>query len=190
MSWRALLICVLASGVLVHCGTAGTSEEVVATEGGSGPVSPTDDGWDQLLPNPRRPAPGVLSGGQPSAEQLAAARDLGFRTVVNLRSEGEPGSRAADVEALGMTYVELPIRGAEGLTEDNARAFAEILAAAERPAMVHCGSGNRVGGLFALKAYYVDGLAAEEALVLGRESGLTRLAGAVRSHLELADGDR
>ena len=142
--------------------------------------------WDQLLSNPRQPGEGLLSGGQPSLEQLAAARDLGFRTVVNLRTEKEPGARREEVEALGLAYVELPIAGAADLDAESARAFAALLERAERPAIVHCGSGNRVGALFALKAYHVDGLEPDEAFAVGRDSGLTRLAGAVREHLELA----
>ena len=179
MSWRLLIVIAAVALPAGACGSGAESAPEVADV--------EVDGWDELLPNPQRPESGILSGGQPSAEQLAAARDLGFRTVINLRAEGEPGTRAPEVEALGMSYVELPIRGAAGLTEENARAFADVLATAERPAIVHCGSGNRVGGLFALKAYYVDGLGAEEALRLGQESGLTRLAGAVRSHLETAE---
>ena len=85
-----------------------------------------------------------------------------------------------------MDYVALPIRGAEGLTEDNARAFSTALEAAERPLLVHCASGNRVGALFALKAFYVDGVDPDEAMAIGESTGLTRLSKALGQHLDEA----
>jgi uncharacterized protein (TIGR01244 family) len=132
---------------------------------------------------------GVVSGGQPSAEQLAQAADAGFKTVINLRGPNERGGaddEAAQVQGLGMTYVHLPIQGAEGVNEENARALDAALAAAEKPVLLHCGSGNRVGGLLALKAHHVDGLGVEEAMAYGLESGMTRLEGHVREQLEAA----
>lgn len=171
---------------VLACGPPADRGELAAGGESPAPVADAADEWTTLVPNARRPEEGILSGGQPSAEQLAAIRDAGFRTVVNLRAEGEPGARAAEVEALGMGYVALPVAGTKGLDEDNARAFAEILATVERPAVIHCGSGNRVGALFALKAFYVDGETVDDAFVVGERAGLTRLAGAVRQHLETA----
>jgi uncharacterized protein (TIGR01244 family) len=143
----------------------------------------------ELVPNQKAPAPGAISGGQPSREQLVASRDAGYRTVMNLRTPGEGGAiddETALVAELGMDYVSIPIAGAAGLTRDNVEAFARALEAAERPVLIHCGSGNRIGALFALKAFYLDGKSAEEALSIGRASGLTRLEGAVREILESA----
>ena len=141
----------------------------------------------ELLPNQKSPAAETLSGGQPSAEQLAASRDAGYRTVINLRTADEKTSieNEADLVAeLGMDYVTLPIAGASGLTRDNVDAFALALETAEYPVLIHCGSGNRIGAMFALKAFYLDGKNAEEALQIGRDSGLTQLEGAVKEILE------
>lgn len=97
----------------------------------------------------------------------------------------EEGTRAAEVEKLGMTFVAIPVDGAEGVTEANSRALATALEEADQPIVVHCGSGNRVGALFAFKAYHVDGRTAEEALVIGKGAGLTRLEPVVRERLGL-----
>ena len=141
--------------------------------------------WEELLPNARRPAEGVVSGGQPSVEQLAMASQAGFKTVINLRGEGEPGTREAEVSAAGMHYVALPIEGGGAITEANARALAVALEEAEPPVLLHCASGNRVGALLALKALYLDGKSAEEALQYGLDSGMTRLEPVVRKELGL-----
>lgn len=144
-----------------------------------------------LLPEGRAPLPGVLTGGQPDAEQLAALAAAGFRTVVDLRRSGEPYPRReeeAALQALGLDYVSIPLGGPEDLTEANARALAAVLAGEEAyPVVIHCASGNRVGALLALKAAWVDGAPPEEALELGLAAGLTRLEPAVRKLLELGE---
>lgn len=140
----------------------------------------------ELLRNGKAPFDDILTGGQPTPEQFQGLADLGYRTVINMRSTGESGStRASTVEALGMTYVALPIAGAQDVSEANARKLASALEANEHPVVVHCASGNRVGALFALKAYYVDGESAEDALAVGKAAGVTRLEPLVREQLGL-----
>ena len=139
-----------------------------------------------LAPNGLQPFPGVYTGGQPSADQLDMLAEAGFAGVINLRTEGEEGSEgeAERVAALGMEYVAIPVAGAEGMTEENARALADALARTGRPVLVHCASGNRVGGLFALKSGLLDGSPVEEAMEVGLAAGLTRLEPVVRERLE------
>ena len=141
-----------------------------------------------LLPNGAEPFPGLITGGQPTLEQLEAASAAGIKTVINLRMPGESDIGEADVEARGMTYVSFPI-ASDDLSAEKAAAFAAAVEAAERPAIVHCGSGNRVGALFALKAYYEDGVDPEAAIALGRTAGLTRMEAPVREHLAGAAHD-
>ncbi len=130
---------------------------------------------------------GALAGGQPTPEQLEQARERGFRTVISMQPMNEPGVRELDraADELGLTYIALPVRGASDLTRENAEAFAEALEDAEPDVMVHCASGNRVGAMYALKAYYVDGEDADAALDTGLESGMTQLEGDVRQILGL-----
>lgn len=169
-----LVLLILAGGPLL-----GAGEE---------PASAAQDAAE-LLPNGRAPLPRVVTGGQPSPEQLSALAAAGFRTVVNLRAEGEPSpvaDPAAAVEELGMRYVHIPVAGVEGLDRGNARALAEVLAdETAYPVVIHCASGNRVGALLALEAAWIGGADPEEALELGLDAGLTRLEPRVRELLEL-----
>lgn len=138
------------------------------------------------IPNARRPWPGVLTGGQPTVEQLEEAARAGFRTIVNLRAPGEEGAwdEATKAAELGLRYAAIPIAGADGLTAGNAGKLAEIVDdPRDLPVMVHCASGNRVGALFAMKAFHVGGEDADSALAVGREAGLTRLEEAVKERL-------
>lgn len=183
-------------GVLAMAGCQGAAVEtapggeavVVAQAEAPPPAAPTLPLPADLLPNGAEAFDGILVGGQPTPEQLAAARDAGYKTVINLRGLGEPGvaeepALAAD---LGLAYVAIPVDGADGLTEDNARRLDAALAEAEYPVIVHCASGNRVGGLFALRAFHVEGKEADEALAIGLGSGLTRLEPVVREKLAAA----
>lgn len=147
---------------------------------------PSEEAAPALLPYLRQPMDDVISGGQPTPDQLTAARDAGYKTVLNMRLPEEKGvgDEAAIVAGLGMGYLSIPIKGAEGLTRENTAAFAKALETAEYPLVIHCGSGNRIGAMFALKAYWVDGKNAEESLQIGLDSGLTRLEGAVKKILE------
>jgi len=147
------------------------------------------DGQDLLaikISGARVPFEGMLTGGQPTVEQLEQAADMGFRTVFNLRPVDEDGAilnEAEIVADLGMQYVYIPMKGAEDLTEENANRFAEALDEAGSPVMIHCAGGNRVGALFALKAFLSDGASVEEAMKIGVKIGVSRLESATRELL-------
>ncbi len=145
------------------------------------------------IPNARVPLEGVLSGGQPTPEQIEAAARAGFRTVINLRTEQEPGfewEREA-VEKLGMRYVQMPVTGPESLTRESVERFdAELRRAQEAgPVLLHCASGNRIGAILALRAAWVQGVDPEQALEYGRASGMTRMEKSARELLGLHHQD-
>lgn len=138
------------------------------------------------IKNAKMPLPGVLTGGQPSEDEFAAAAAAGYKTIVNLRAEGEEGSwdEATKAQELGVAYIHIPLSGGDDLTAENVERFAKVMdEASNYPMMVHCASGNRVGAMLALKAHQVDGMDAAEALQLGIDGGLTKLEGAVREKL-------
>src|SRR5688572_26474982 len=80
--------------------------------GGSAVVPESMDA--AAIPNYRVVRPSLATGGQPSADTLRRLKDLGFQTVVNLRTASEPG--VADekrlVEEAGLRYVHVPITAA------------------------------------------------------------------------------
>ncbi|MFQ5788120.1 MAG: hypothetical protein ACE5H1_09090, partial [Thermodesulfobacteriota bacterium] len=70
------------------------------------------------LPNGLVPFDNTLTGGQPTFDQLKKASETGFKTVINLRTDGElpdPEQESTWVEGLGMKYFHIPVAGAEGL---------------------------------------------------------------------------
>jgi uncharacterized protein (TIGR01244 family) len=141
------------------------------------------------VPNARIPIAGVLTGGQPTQDQIAAAGTAGYKTVINLRPDTEKGFEweAAAVKAAGMTYVSIPVAGANGLTKDNVVRFDAALKAAEAngPVLLHCASGNRIGAMLALRAAWLEGKDPATALAYGEASGLTHLEPQVKTLLGL-----
>lgn len=132
------------------------------------------------------PRAGLYTAGQPQAGDWAAIRARGVATVVNLRTPGEMEGRdeAAEVQAAGMRYVSIPVAGAGGIDEANARLLHDALAQADGPVLVHCASGNRAGGLLALMQARLDGVPQAQALEFGRKAGMASTEARVRELLQ------
>ena len=130
-----------------------------------------------------QPLNGITSAGQPDEAAFKVFADSGYAAVIDLRTNGE--ERGLDeqvvVERLGMDYVSLPI-GGDGISFDNARVLDKLLSGYDRPVLVHCASGNRVGALLALRAS-LNGADDAAAIELGKQGGLTRLEPKVREIL-------
>ena len=171
---------------LLGCATtssAAVQEHAPAPDAPSEPAQPAV----VAIPNARSPLPGIVTGGVPSEANLQEAKRLGYHTVISLLPEDESQTEAASVTTLGLHFVSIPIRGAEDLTEENARRLGDVLSAPEsRPLILHCASGNRSGALLALHAFYVQGASVEQALALGEAAGLTKLRDAIEAQLRAA----
>ncbi len=92
---------------------------------------------------------------QLTPDDVAAAAAQGFRTIIDLRPDGEePGQpAAATIEAAarehGLAFVHIPVvSGQVGDTQVDA--MAEAMAAQPGPALGYCRSGTRVATLWAL----------------------------------------
>lgn len=120
------------------------------------------------------PGSGAVATGQPNAEALRIAAEAGFVAVIDLRGSDEDRGldEQAEVQTLGMTYLALPVVGAGAVNFENAAELDRLLADLDGPVLLHCGSGNRVGALFALREK-LHGATDEDALAKGRAAGLT-----------------
>lgn len=146
------------------------------------------------IPNARVTKTGLLIGGQPTPEHLKAIHEAGYRMIVTLRTDGEQGDEGeqAAVERLGLKYVSIPVDGAEGLTEDNARALDQALSGVDvLPAVVHCSTGQRVSALLGLKAFVVDRMSAAAAIDLAKSLGMKKFEAALRERIaEICESDK
>jgi protein tyrosine phosphatase (PTP) superfamily phosphohydrolase (DUF442 family) len=144
-----------------------------------------------LLVNERHPLPGTMTGGVPADVDVAGTfrrlADAGARTFIDLRTDAEvtPETRAAALAA-GLDYTRLPVGGEVDLDLGTVRALDALLGDWSRyPVVIACASGNRAGALLALRAFWLGGTRAEDALALGQAAGLTKLEPSVRLLLGL-----
>lgn len=138
-----------------------------------------------LIDTARSPVTGVFVTGRIAGGDIAALGDAGIRRVVDLTPDAETPDfdEASAVGAAGLVYANLPLRGAGDLTRENVRAFDALMRDATQPVLVHCASGNRVGAMAALRAAWIDGKGAEDAVAIGKAWGLTGLEDEVRRRI-------
>jgi protein tyrosine phosphatase (PTP) superfamily phosphohydrolase (DUF442 family) len=118
--------------------------------------------------------PTVISGGQPTAEQLKALKAAGGEIVLDLRDpmEPRPVDEGALVRELGMEYVNIPVRAGSLDDATLERILAALRRAGSRTVFFHCGSGSRVGG--ALIPYFIldQGMEEQDAVDQAMRVGL------------------
>lgn len=112
---------------------------------------------------------------QPSPDDLALAKAKGIATIINLRYESEvpqfdEGKVVADLD---LTYVRVPWNGAAELTDEIFDEVRLLLETVDRPALVHCGSGNRVGAVWLPWRVLDCGLSWDDALAEAQLVGLS-----------------
>jgi len=118
--------------------------------------------------------PNVVTGGQPTAQQLEALGQAGGGVVLDIRDpmEPRPFDEKATVERLGMTYINVPI--SPGATGDAKleKILSVLRENQDRPVFFHCGSGNRVGGAMIAHLMLDHGVPEEEAVDQAMQIGL------------------
>ena len=133
-------------------------------------------------------ADNLLAAGQVTELQFEELVDMGYTNFISLRPTSENGAGWEETHVVDddVMFTRIPVAGAGGLTRENVMALNEILEEAEASSentVLYCASSNRVGGLLALKAYWLDGIAPDDALEIGRQAGLTGLESAVQELL-------
>jgi protein tyrosine phosphatase (PTP) superfamily phosphohydrolase (DUF442 family) len=112
----------------------------------------------------------LLTGGQPTAEELTALQACGVECVINLAPQDSPYALANErekVEALGMRYVNLPVDYEHPTGADFEAFCAEMNAARARCVFVHCILNRRVSAfvfLYRVLSLGVPRAEAEKAL--------------------------
>jgi uncharacterized protein (TIGR01244 family) len=118
--------------------------------------------------------PQICTGGQPTLDDLARMKAEGIKAIINLRrpSEYDAEAEAAKAKELGLRYFNIPVSIAEP-KDEQADEFLKITSdPANRPAFIHCGSANRVGGFWMIRRVLVDGWKVEDAEAEARKMGL------------------
>lgn len=119
------------------------------------------------LPNLARIEPDLYRGAQPEPAGFVALREMGVRTIVNLRSahSDRDGIREAGLVGDAFDLVELPMI-ASRVGEEDARAFLAVAVdPARRPLFFHCKHGaDRTGAMAASYRVVAQRWEAEDAI--------------------------
>ncbi len=138
------------------------------------------------LPNFHNVDPQIFRGGQPTPKGFQQLAKLGIKTVIDLR---EPGSRSLTekrvVEAAGMRYVSVPMRGFHTPT---AGQISKVLSlfndSSAGPVFVHCRRGaDRTGTVVACYRISHDGWQNTRALAEARSLGMSIFQRSLRTYV-------
>jgi len=126
------------------------------------------------IPNAIQAEEGLLIAGQPTAKQLKAAGKAGYKTVIDLRplAEDRGFDEEKAVRKAKMEYANIGVNP-ETLDAPTIKYFMTVLTNAERPALIHCSSGNRAGGLYYAWLVLENGIPEEQAMAQAQAAGLS-----------------
>ena len=127
----------------------------------------------------------LLIGSQPSVAALSHLADEGYEVILSTRGETELSwDEKAVVDSLGMRFVSIPMPNpVTGITDEQVDLFAEFMSGDHGRVVLHCGSGNRMSGLWAVWLVEKEGLSPEEALDLAERTGMKGVRPVVEQRL-------
>lgn len=119
----------------------------------------------------------VGCGGAVDPSAMAGLKKEGFVSVINLRMANEPGADVdagkAAAQAAGLKYIHLPFNVAMPDSKVVDAFLAAVADKSNQPVFIHCGSANRVGGVWMIKRALQDGWTVEKAQAEGEAIGLS-----------------
>ena len=117
----------------------------------------------------------LFFAGQFSSDDIKAISDSEITRVVTLRTEGEiEFDEESAVVAAGMEFVRLPYKTPESLTDNVFDKARELLKDQSKKTLFHCGSANRVAGVWLPYRVLDEGVPLKQALAEAAEIGLKK----------------
>jgi tyrosine-protein phosphatase SIW14 len=129
----------------------------------------------------------VYRGAQPTEQGFQALAKLGIKTVVDLQEAGARSLAEENaVQATGMRYLSVPMKGMEAPSNEN---VAKVLAVLEDtltgPVFVHCRRGaDRTGGVIACYRIEHDHWKNDRALAEARSMGMSWFERAIQHYVQ------
>ncbi len=120
-----------------------------------------------LFPNRHRLAADAWRAAQPLPYQLRHVKDMGVRTIVNLRGNAATTTarqEQAACQRLGLGYVDFRLRSRDAPTREELHGLRRLFETVEHPVLLHCKSGaDRAGLASAIYLHVMEGVPIEEA---------------------------
>lgn len=123
------------------------------------------------IPNLQNIRYDIYTSGQPTEEGFQKLADMGVKSVINVLPEKEclPGEESV-VHSKKMTYLALPFDPAT-IKLETVQQFGALLRDQKKPVLIHCSTGNHVGGMWFAYRVLVEkahlGVALKEARLIG-----------------------
>ena len=119
----------------------------------------------------------VGCGGAVDPAAMKALKGEGYVSVINLRLASEEGANVeagrAAAQAAGLKYIHLPFNAAMPDSKVVDSFLAAVADKSNQPVFIHCGSANRVGGVWMIKRVLQDKWSIERAQTEAEAIGLT-----------------
>ena len=124
--------------------------------------------------------PTVACAGATDASAIPEIARRGFKAIISLRLASEDGANIDEAKkasaAAGIRYVHIPFEVAKPTDAVVDQFLAAVADEANLPVFIHCGSANRVAGLWMIKRVIVDNWDLAKAETEAREIGLSNPA--------------
>lgn len=147
----------------------------------------------QALPGVRnmtQVTPTVACAGATDATAIPEIAQRGFKAIISLRLASEEGANISEAQAAasaaGVRYINIPYdvaRPADAVVDQFLAAVADE---SNHPLFIHCGSANRVAGLWMIKRVIVDKWDLAKAETEARDIGLSNPAIRDFAHAQIA----
>ena len=111
---------------------------------------------------------GVYRSNQPSPQRLAEFRDMGIKTILNLRGSAQHSQYLFESEAcakLGLELIDFRLCASDPPSREELFQLFEIFRTMQRPVVMHCKSGaDRTGFAAVLYLHVIKGVPLEQAM--------------------------
>ena len=119
----------------------------------------------------------VACAGAVTPASVAAIKEMGFKSIFNLRLANEQGAdieaEAAAAKTAGINFYHLPFSNASPDPAVVDKFLKTISEKGNEPAFIHCASGNRASAMWLIKRVLVDKWDVEKASAEAAALGLT-----------------
>lgn len=115
----------------------------------------------------------LIFSGQFSPDDIESMKSLGIQRVITLRNAGEVGfDEPKAVEDAELEFHRVPFASEESLTDDVFVKVRDLLRDDSQKTLLHCGSANRVGGVWLTYRVLDQGVDISTALAEAKKIGL------------------
>lgn len=124
--------------------------------------------------NANQALPRLITAGQPGPSHFRALKEAGVGLVIDIRHPSEPRGfdEPALLKELGIEYIVVPVHDGNLSDETLEQVTAAVRAGEGRETVIHCASGNRIGGALVPYLMLDQGFSEDDAMMAALRMGL------------------